>query len=290
MRDLRNDLGQTFGTKKSKKAIASFTENAINPIQSRTNGASPAKIDSASKAMLETIGKATAGMSTSEQLAEVVEASKPRPKANMEASEVNDVYTADSLIGDTIMALIPVRPWIEAMKAKKPIKGTSQYVMRRVENHTENITKLRILRYMYFVKRLLDSSKDRRSEKTLPRSNDLKAAMEDMPFPVLDHFKRKFTTNGTMSKFQFDTVVTHLCAMACIIDNFDVELIDLQEDLKMATKVMSQYFEEIGAKITALSVSESKKLDRAVAQNRRKAKLRLPLVFPKPKFSRAPKR
>ncbi len=29
LRDLRNELGQTFGTKKAKKAILSLTENAI---------------------------------------------------------------------------------------------------------------------------------------------------------------------------------------------------------------------------------------------------------------------
>jgi DNA-directed RNA polymerase I subunit RPA49 len=290
MRDLRNNLGQTFGTKKSKKAIASFTENAINPVQSRNNGATTAKIDSASEAMLATIGEATAGMSTSAQLADVVEANKPRPKANTEATEVQQVYTVDNLIGDHVMSLIPVRPWTEAMKAKKAIRATSRYVAHRVENHSQNIEKLRILRYMYFVIRLLDKSRDRRSEKMLPRQDDLKEAIEDMPSSVLDHFKRKFTTNGTMSKFHVDMIITHLCAMACLIDNFDVEIWDLQEDLRLETKVMSQYFMEIGAKILALGAGESRKLDRAVAQSRKRAKLRLPLVFPKQRFSRAPKR
>jgi DNA-directed RNA polymerase I subunit RPA49 len=241
--------------------------------------------------MLETIGKVTAGMSTKAQLAAVVESNKPRPRANTEATEVHDVYTVDTLIGDEVMKLIPVRPWIEAMKAKKAIKGTSQYVMARVENHSQNIEKLRILRYMYFVKRLLDSSRDRRTEKTLPRQTELKEAIEDMPQIVVENFKRKFTSNGgTMSKFQLDMVITHLCAMACLVDNFDVDLFDLQSDLKLETKAMSQYFEEIGAKITALPAAEARKLDRAVAQTRKRAKLRLPLVFPKPKFTRAPKR
>jgi DNA-directed RNA polymerase I subunit RPA49 len=290
MRDARNNLGQTFGTKKSKKAIASFTENAINPLQSRANGGTPVKIDSASKAMLANIAETTAGMSTSAQLADVVEASKPRPRANAEATEVQEVYTVDSLIGSQIMLLIPVRPWSEAMKAKKAIRATSRYVVHRVENHSQNIEKLKILRYMYFVIRLLDKSRDRRSEKMLPRHDDLKEAIEDMPSSVLDHFKRNFTTNGTMSKFQVDKITTHLCAMACLVDNYDVDLWDLQEDLKLETRSMSQYFMEIGARILALGAVESRKLDRAVAAQRKRAVLKLPLVYPKQNFSRAPKR
>jgi DNA-directed RNA polymerase I subunit RPA49 len=287
MRDLRNDLGQTFGTKKSKKSIAAFTENAINPLQSRADGGPAAKLDAASKAMLQTIGQATAGMSTSAQLAEVVESSKPRPKANTEAEEVQQVYTVDTLIGDQIMSLIPVRPWTETIKAKKPVKVKSMYVAHRVVNISENIEKLRILRYMYFIIRLLDTSRNKRTEKILPRQDVLKEAMEDMPSTVLDHFRRKFTANGIMSKFQVDTVITHLCAMACLIDNFDVDLYDLQEDLHLETRVMSQYFMEIGAKILALEVAQMRKLDKATAQSRKRAKLRLPLVFPKQKFSRS---
>jgi DNA-directed RNA polymerase I subunit RPA49 len=288
--ELRNDLGQTFGTKKAKKSIAARTENAITPLQSRANGGPSAKIDAASKAMLHTIGEATAGMSTSAQLADVVESNKPRPKANTEATEVQQVYTVDTLIGDQIMSLIPVRPWTEAMKAKKPVKVKSMYVAHRVVNVSENIEKLRILRYMYFVIRLLDTSLSKRGTKTLARNDDLREAIEDMPPSVLEHFKRKFTTNGTMTKFQIDMVMTHLCAMACLIDNFDVEIFDLQEDLHLETKVMAQYFLEIGAKILGLEVAQARKLDKAVAQSRRRAKLRLPLVFPKQKFSRAPKR
>lgn len=78
--------------------------------------------------------------------------------------------------------------------------------------------------------------------------------------------------------------------MACLVDNYDVETFDLQEDLKLETKVMSQYFSEIGAKIVPLGAAEARKLDKVSAAQRKIAKLRLPLVFPKVSFGRASKR
>jgi DNA-directed RNA polymerase I subunit RPA49 len=51
---------------------------------------------------------------------------------------------------------------------------------------------------------------------------------------------------------------------------------------------MSQYFHEIGAKVVAANEVERKKLglDKAAAAQRKFAKLRLPLDFPKLRFAR----
>ena len=91
-----------------------------------------------------------------------------------------------------------------------------------------------------------------------------------------------------ITTFGADLIKTHLCALACIVDNYEVNTYDLQEDLKLDTKTMSQYFMEIGAKITALGETERRKLglEKSVAAQRRVAKLKLPLEFPKVSFGR----
>jgi DNA-directed RNA polymerase I subunit RPA49 len=71
--------------------------------------------------------------------------------------------------------------------------------------------------------------------------------------------------------------------MACLIDNFEVDTYDLQQDLRLETREMSQYFHEIGARVRAFSAAEGKKmgLDKVAIAQRRTAKLKLPLDFPR---------
>jgi len=293
MRELRNNLGQTFGTKKAKKAIASFTENAISPAVSarlQANGKA-LKLDSAAKAMISNIAEATAGMASREELAAAADAAKPRPIPNITATEVKDVYTTEVLIGDGIMALIPVKGWVDTLKAKKEVITNSRYVSHRIAKMATNIEKLKILRYILMILEILRVSKGSRGTLIIPRRDDLKAAVGDMPESILDNFKRRFTDSGTITKFKLDLVTTHLCAMACLVENYEVDVWDLKEDLRLETKQISQYFQEIGARVVAFPEAERKRmgLERAAAAQRRIAKLKLPLEFPKVAFARARK-
>lgn len=295
MRELRNTLGQTFGTKKAKKAIASFTENAISPEKSARlllNGKAP-KLDSAAKAMFTTISASTAGMATREELAAVADAAKPRPRPNVAAEDVRDVYTAESLIGDGMMAHIPVLEWTTTLNAKKEIVTKSRFVSNRVAKVGMNVEKLKILRYMLLALDVLRASKAARGKGfMLPRRDELKTVVGDMPESVLENFKRKFSEAGMIDKFKYDLLATHLCAMACLVDNYEVDTWDLKEDLALETKQIQQYFMEIGAKVSAFPEGERKRLgiDKAAAKQRRIARLKLPLEFPKVAFARASKR
>ncbi|TVY62726.1 DNA-directed RNA polymerase I subunit rpa49 [Lachnellula suecica] len=294
MREARNNLGQTFGTKKSKKAIASFTENAISPAlaaRQQANGKAT-KMDAAAQAMISNIAEATAGMATRDELAAVADAAKPRPKPNLAAQDVKDVYTNNSLIGDGIMALLPVRDWATALKAKKEIVTQSRFVSHRIANVSMNVEKLKVMRYMLLSLDILRVSKALRGgERQLPMRNELKNVMGDMPEAVLESWKRKYSESGRVSKFKVDLLITHLCAMACVVDNYDVDVWDLMEDLALEPKQMAQYFHEIGAKLAAFPEGERRRLglDKAAASQRRIAKLRLPLDFPRVAFARARK-
>jgi len=286
MRELRNVLGQTFGTKKARKAIASVTENAISPDKSAralANGGKAPKLDSAAAAMIANIAEATAGMATREELAKAAEESKPRPKGNFSATDVKDVYTIENLVGVDTMKLVPVREWKETVKAKKEVIVSSRFVARRIENAASSTEKLKILRYMLLLIDFYNSIRPGRNPRMLPKRDQLKTILGDMPEAVLEGVKRKFTTDGTISKFQTDLLITHLCAFACLVDNFELDIWDLKEDLKLETKDMSVYFHEIGARVTAFSKVEGKKmgLENAEIAQRRTAKLKLPLEFPK---------
>ncbi|RDW70127.1 hypothetical protein BP5796_08524 [Coleophoma crateriformis] len=298
IRDLRNTLGETFGTKKARKAIASVTENAIAPAKSArllANGGKPIKLDATSSATLAAMKDATAGMSTQLELAEAAEASKPRPKANLNATDIKDVYTPESLLDGDILGLVPVRDWQEAAKSKEEVRFSSQYVARRMQRLAEmgsdGTVKLRLLRYLLCLLDFYGAGKPDRfgNGKRVPPRSDLMKAMGNVPEPIVENIRRRFSTGSTMTKYQGDLLITHVCALACLIDNFEVDTWELKEDLKLENAQLAQYFMEIGARINPPNEAQRKSLglDRATANQRKFAKLKLPLAFPKVKYARA---
>lgn len=289
MRGLRSALGQTFGTKKARKAIASVTENAISPDKSARQANGATKLESASAAMIANMAATTAGMSTQAQLQEAADAAKPRPKANLNATEVKDVYSVDSLVGLDTMKLVPVRQWQEMVKSGKQVFVNSRHVAERIVNAAmHGVEKLKLLRYMLLLIEFYNACQPTRGGRKLPRRDETKKILGDMPEAVLEGIKRKFSDAGVMSKFKVDLLITHLCALALLVDNYEVDMYNLKEDLKLETKPMEQYFREIGAKSSALSqvMAKSKNLDKVQAAQRKMAKLKLPLDFPKVGFGR----
>jgi DNA-directed RNA polymerase I subunit RPA49 len=288
LREQRNDLGRTFGTKKAKKALASITENAIS------RGTQPGKTDTATQAMIAAMAEDAEGMATREELAAEAAASKPRPKANLDATDIKDVYTVNNLIGLDILKAVPVFEWQQTIKGNKEIIVSSEYVAHRITKVASSTEKLKILRYLLLLIELHKGCKSKGSNKPklLPKRDEMKKIAGGMPEPVLESARRQFSQNGTMNKKHQDLLTTHICALACLIDNYAVDMYDLQSDLAMESKVMSQYFREIGAKTTALPEQYRKdlRLDKAGAAQRKMAKLKLPLDFPKAPFARAPKR
>ncbi|KAE9374433.1 hypothetical protein N431DRAFT_437864 [Stipitochalara longipes BDJ] len=284
-RDRRNDLGQTFGTKKAKKAIASVTENAIDPnkfFKDPSKASKPEKLTVANLAMLSSIAGSAGNAPTKEEQGKAMNGSKPRPKGVEGELDPLKIYTVENVVGLDTMKLIPVRKWVESMNAKKEVQTTSRFVARRMQTHVENPEKLKLLRYMLLLIDIYNASKPGRFGRGLPRREDLKKVLGDIPEAVLEGVKRKFTEAGIMNRQMSDSMIMYLCALAMMVDSAEVDIWDLKEDLKLETKEMSLYFTEIGAKIAPLGEAERKRmrLEKAAAAQHRVAKLRGPLKYP----------
>jgi len=292
MRDLRNDLGQTFGTKKARKAIASITENAISPSkaarQTSPGGTQRTKIDSVTTAMLASIGEVTADMSTREQLQAAADEGKPRPKANMAAEHVKDVYTIISLIGRDPMQALKVKQWRDAATNNNEVITKSRYVSNRINKVFKDAEKLKVLRYLLCLLEFFGATRLRgKMRRTVASKDELRAAVEASE-TVVEGIRRKFSDKGEMSKFHTDLLITHVCALALIVDNFEVDTYDLREDLKLEVKDIKQYFLEVGARVAPANEKQRQALglDKAAAAQRLFAKLKLPLEFPKTRYAR----
>lgn len=275
--DMRTELGQAFGTKKAKKALAAITENAISPRKPQ-QGDGPQTLDASEKALMASIKGVTMSVPTQQDLQNAVDANKPVPKGNYEADEVQDVYKPEVLIGKDILELIQVNDWMQAVKKNEDVKVRSRFIanrLRRVGSGENAVFRLRLLRYAYFLLVLLMTSRKgkERGVREILKKDKLQEELSPAPPPVIESIRRKFSDRGLMRKLHVDLLTTHLCAFACILDTFESNTYDLKEDLKIEQKEMNQYFMEIGARISKRKTEEGRTDSIAV--------LKLPLLFPK---------
>ncbi|KAF4460732.1 hypothetical protein FALBO_12486 [Fusarium albosuccineum] len=285
MMDLKTGLGQTFGTKKAKKAIKENVINAIAP--PKKAGDAPTKIDAAARATLNSVGEITSTMASREELQAVVDEAKPVPVANVDATEIQDVYDPKKIIGADILNMVPIREWQEKVRHKDSIQVPSRFVaarVNRIAGNDEGETRLRVLRYFFFVLLFYLHSKPGkvRGTRSIPPREKLKEFLAPAPDPVIENIRRKFSDRGEMRKFHMDLLMTHCCVFACIVDNFEVDTQNLRDDLKIDQKTMNGYFHEIGGRVKPVTNNESKTTVHV-------ARLSLPLNFPKQRHI-APKR
>ncbi|KAK7415090.1 DNA-directed RNA polymerase I subunit rpa49 [Neonectria punicea] len=285
MLERRTDLGQTFGTKKAKKAIKENVLNAIAP--QKKAGDLPTKIDEASRAMLKNVGEITSTMASREELQAVVDEARPVPIPNTDATEIQDVYDPVRIIGAEILNLVPIREWQEKVQHKEGIQVMSSFVASRVNaiaSNEEAELRLRVLRYFYVVLLFYRSTKPGRvrGTRTLPSREKLREFLAPAPEAVIENVRRKFSDAGQMRKFHIDLLITHCCVFASIVDNFEVDTQNLRDDLKTDQKTMNQYFHEIGGRVRPI-------VDKQKKTTVQMARLALPLNFPKQRYI-APKR
>lgn len=287
-RDRRNALGTTFGTKKSKAAIADQTRNSIH-IQGSTSN-----LNAASQAVLDSMAEATSKMSTRDQLQVMADDGKPRPKANLEATRLADAYPINTLFD---LSAIPVKEWHDNLKANKDIRTSSRFVSSRLKkvilaDNNIDAQKLKVLRYLLCLLDLNNSTTQKGKTRMLPDKSKLLEKLR-LPLPVVESVRRKFSEGGVMTKHHGDLLITTICVLALIVDNFEIDsTMPLREDLKLDTKPMNNYFLEVGAKVAAPPASFVKErgLSKAESKQHNSAKLKLPLVFPKVRVPRSRKK
>ena len=243
------------------------------------------KLSSTGTAVMASMADATKGMATASELQQEADASKPRPKANLAATDIKDVYTHTNLLGVDILKHIPVMDWTQAIQAKNEIVVSSRHVAARIQREADNVENLKLLRYMLLLIDFLNACQPKRGGvRMLPKRDALRTALGSaVPESVVESVKRKFTLGQSMSRFQVDLLITHVCALACLVDHYEVGVFELQEDLKLEGRDMAKYFREIGARVAPLSEGQRKalKLDKAAGAQRQVARLKLPLEFPK---------
>jgi DNA-directed RNA polymerase I subunit RPA49 len=282
MSDRRADLTTAFGTKKAKDVIKNDMLNKIST-QKDTDK------DPASKAIMDTIGEGAVNMATQEQLQAAVAGAKPVPPPNLEAEEIQDVYDPQYLLGPEVLNMVPISDWQDAVARGEVVHCASRFVAKRVvriATGPDPVPRLRLLRYLLWMISFLQASRPgARGMHSVPPREKLRELLAPAPDSIIDSLRRNFSEGTKMRKFHLDCLMTYSCVFALILDNFEMDSLDLREDLRLEPKAIDTYFHEIGAKTKIMSDKSSGK-----AVNKYKAKLSLPLRFPKQRTMGAKRR
>ncbi|EAQ89114.1 hypothetical protein CHGG_05733 [Chaetomium globosum CBS 148.51] len=242
-------------------------------VSAQSNG----KLGEDDRALVYTIRESSQHMATREELQAAVDLARPVPRGNFDADEIQDVYVPAEIIGAEVLNAIPVMDWQEQVRNSEPVQVPARFVAHRivrVAGNEDDVQRLKLLRYLLWVITLWTTTKPgrERGTKSIARRDDLRETLAPAPEVVIENIRRKFSDNGVMRKAHIDLLMTHCCVFASIIDNFEVNTLDLREDLKLEQKQLNQYFLEIGARVKQSKIGD--KINHL-------AKLALPLQFPK---------
>ncbi|KAH3976627.1 hypothetical protein HBI26_135160 [Parastagonospora nodorum] len=282
----RNALASEFGSKKSRKALDDMTMNAIR--SGKPDDPASARNDAVAENILQNMAGATGAMPTKQEMEAAVDSSKPRPTPNLQAEYPGDVYPIETIVGSELMTMIEVKDWVDAAAAGQNINVTSKFVAKRIVKLARNkqIQKLKVLRFILFCINFSQALQSSKGGKKIPPKGKLEAIMgEDVPQSCIMAIRRKFAREGSfeMPRWNVDNLHTHIAAAALIVDDFEVDVNDLRDDLKIDNKEIQAYFAELGCKVSAPTAADLTKfkLSKAESNNHWVAKLKLPLKFPR---------
>ena len=316
----RAALTNTFGTKKSKKAVQSMAENRLLA-RAGDDANNPL-----SKAILSSMPESDMPEDTDTR--QLAQSNKPLPVPDLHTEDVNLAYPLTSLVfpspPSTTLAQLPLSTWIDSVSKGKPVNAASRFVANRItyliRAHTafpEDVTlklNVQLLRYMLFLLEIATYIRTLRPHDRIPPPSTWtpKTITGNLPFLLisgtLSHFfpTTQVTTPGTT------LLHTTILALALHIPppSFQVtpgtlvtEPTDLQMDLALEPEVCRKYYNELGCKMASASDAElllwglekltKKRKTEEGAKNMPKprwAKLRLPFVFPSMSVGRRQRR
>lgn len=295
----RSNLGLAFGTKKSQKAIRALTANAIQASPSRPRDhdspSSNFALGSLASAVISSM-PSVSSMPTREELQADIDQHKPRPKANLDAETAMDVYSVEELVGSVnVLRTIGVKEWIDKVKAGQDVPTKSMFVAARLKPEVQggDVKRIKTLRYLLLLVEWFKGLKPvGRGGLRVPKMEGMSELVLGWGSEVVADVGRRFAEGSQLNKWHIDNLITHILALAVVVDKCTSDIYDIQNDLRLETKAITKYYAELGCVVAAPTEAERTKrnIGKVEAWNNRIARLRLPLVFPKMRVPVRPKR
>ncbi|WRT66971.1 uncharacterized protein IL334_003936 [Kwoniella shivajii] len=275
----RNDLGETFGTRKAKTQIKAEERNKVDV----------SAMEGVKGHLMDSIPELQADSGP-------VEASELIPTPNLTTSDSTEVYPRDSLISPSEWSSIDVSHLLRATEDDErrkllPWKGKSYWIngkMRVIINLSDKAARKTQMRYLYYLSTLRQLFEFApRLSKTPPA--ELSSKFPGVPRQLLDGVINRFSEIQGKKRVVTEKMKTKLQAWICvlylILDGFNIEVGKVAGDLKIDVGKITTMYKSLGCTVNLATPAEREKqgLSMADAGAQRKAVLVAPVVFPKTK-------
>lgn len=282
--DQRNALGEAFGTKKAKLAIVSFEKNRIDLD----------KLQDVETDIVDSLSKATAELPTRKEMDDNLVMDRPTPRANVDATNVEDVYSVYDIIPKREWSFLRVQSILEAEDDAAKLEmlpyGKSNYIQQRLnkiiaQGSTE---KLQMLYYASLLFGVYENRRVKDKESLLTRLENKPS--EILIDGILERFTIARTTGFGKSKDRSfmidphheDKLLCYLLALIMHLDNFMVELPPLANELNMKPTRLVGLMKALGAIVKSSTVSQAEAfgIPKAAASTYKVATLKVPFKLP----------
>lgn len=272
----RNALGQEFGTRKAKKSINSVSQNRIEAD----------KLASSEDQIVDSVEAATADLPTLSEVQSGVDAARPTPVANVQATNVEDVYTIESVIPRKEWSAIRVDLLKDSAIEFFPYKA-SRFIKERVEGKEVLTERMKLLYYALLLMGVYHNRRVKDKQSLTEKLNNPSEVLVDgvvARFTSLKAgaFGKSKDRSFKIDPFHEDKLLCHLLVLVLHIEGFTVLVPPLAQELGMKPSRLTGLFRALGCGVKGATLGEADrfKVPRASAASYKVARLRVPFKEP----------
>jgi len=254
---LRNALGEAFGTKRAKKAIADLERNRIDAD----------KLSGVAVDIVDAVRTASKDLPTRQQLEETISNDRPTPLANVDATDVEQIYPVENIISEYEMQFIRVGHLLKETDVEKKLESfpfSSKYIAKKLPIFTQP-TQLPKLQLLYYLSLLLGVYSNRRVSNKVKLLERLNSPPETLIDGVLDKFTLarpgQFGRSKDRSFFidpqHEDKLLCYILTIIMHLDNFIVEVSPLAQELNTKPSKIVALFRVLGAIVKGATVAQA---------------------------------
>ncbi|CCF58023.1 hypothetical protein KAFR_0D03750 [Kazachstania africana CBS 2517] len=279
----RNALGEAFGSKKAKKAIADLERNRID-----SDKLTDVAID-----IVDSVRTASKDLPTRKELDEAVSNDRPTPLANLEATDVEQIYPLENIIPKRELQFIRVGHILKETDNEKRLEffpfTSSKYISKKLVTLTQpsQMVKLQLLYYLSLLLGVYENRRVNNKVKLLERINSPPETLID---GVLDRFTvarpGQFGRSKDRSFFvnpqNEDKLLCYILTIVLHLDNFIVEISPLAQELGLKPSKIVSLFRTIGAIVKGATVAQADAfgIPKSAANTYKIATLKVPFKLP----------
>ncbi|SCU96828.1 LADA_0H02960g1_1 [Lachancea dasiensis] len=280
---LRNALGEAFGTKKAKKAIADIERNRID---------SDKLVDSAVE-IVDSVKTASKDLPSREALQQVSSQDSTTPQANANATDVEQIYPIHNIIPKKEWQHIRVGAILketdEAARLELLPFKKSPYVAKKLPTLTQS-QQMAKLQLLYYLSLLLGVFENKRVSDKAKLLENLNAPSEALIDGILERFTisrpgqygRSKERGFFIDPQREDKLLCYILAIILHLDNFIVEISPLAQELGLKPSKIVNLFKNLGAIVKGATVSQAEAfgIPKSAASTYKIATMKVPFKVP----------